>query len=194
MLSFRGNDRRQDDRRARRLRAAAIQDRLDARRDVCDFRFPTRLAADVVRARQDDDDLRVDLVKLAVVETPQDVFHAVRAPAEVRRVPPEEIRPPVLEQLRIVERAPPADDGVAGEIEIDAPLRLLPQQCRVRELRVGVRTLARNSGGVHQAIGPRDEVLPVRTIRVTAVVLPPGELPLEQSHVHRRHFLRAVIV
>src|SRR5262245_16560046 len=43
-------------------------------------------------------------------------------------------------------------------------------------------------------IRPGDEVLPVRSIRVSAVVLTPCELAVEQCDIHLWHFLGLVIV
>ncbi len=77
-------------------------------------------AADVVGARQQHDHLRIDAIELAVLQPPQDVLDAVGAPAEVRRVPSEEVLLPVLQQLRIVGGAPAPRDGVAFEIDVDA--------------------------------------------------------------------------
>ena len=43
-------------------------------------------------------------------------------------------------------------------------------------------------------VGPLEIVLPVRRVRVTAVVLPPRELAVEQPDVHRRHLRRPPVV
>ena len=45
-----------------------------------------------------------------------------------------------------------------------------------------------------ELVGPGDEVLPIRTIGVAAVVLTPGELTIEQADVHGRHLLGLVVV
>src|SRR5436189_3764276 len=57
-------------------------------------------------------------------------------------------------------------------------------------------SLRRRSGGrpmSNELIGPRDEVLHVRTIFVSAVVLTPGEFAVEQAGVDRRHPGGAII-
>src|SRR6185295_522848 len=43
-------------------------------------------------------------------------------------------------------------------------------------------------------VRPGNEVLPVRTIRMTTVVLPPRELSVEHADVDRRHLLLHVVV
>src|SRR5215475_3760216 len=43
-------------------------------------------------------------------------------------------------------------------------------------------------------VGPRNKVLPVRPIRVAAVMLPPRKLAIEQTDVHSRHLLGLVII
>src|SRR5262245_22477046 len=45
-----------------------------------------------------------------------------------------------------------------------------------------------------ELVGPRDEVFPIRSVGMAAVVLPPGKLTVEQAHVDVRHFLDSVIV
>src|SRR5262245_25107715 len=45
-----------------------------------------------------------------------------------------------------------------------------------------------------ELVGPRYEVFPVRTISMAAVVLPPGELAIEQADVDCRHSFRLVVV
>ena len=59
------------------------------------FSSPPGLRADVVGAGVDDDDLRIHVVELAVFDAPQHVLDAIAAPAEVRRIPAEEILLPV---------------------------------------------------------------------------------------------------
>ena len=96
---------------------------------------------------------------------------------------------------RIIGRAPAAGDGVALEIDVDAALAWLsPAAGRGRSAssgRFGERVIGRSrpepgAAGVSRAgaasmvdelVGPGDEVLPVRTVRVSAVVLAPGEWP-----------------
>src|SRR5688572_25747883 len=45
-----------------------------------------------------------------------------------------------------------------------------------------------------ELICPRNEVLPVRAVRVSPVMLAPGKLSVEQTHVDCRHLLRLVVV
>src|SRR5665213_3769665 len=45
-----------------------------------------------------------------------------------------------------------------------------------------------------KSVGPGNEVLPVGSIGVAAIVLPPGELPVKQPDVDGRHFRVKVIV
>src|SRR5689334_1992792 len=47
---------------------------------------------------------------------------------------------------------------------------------------------------VQHPVGPWDEILPVRPVGMTAVVLPPGELSIEQTNIHRGHLFDFVIV
>ena len=76
--------------------------------------------------------------------------------------------------------------------------------CAASELRVqpghrnvgghGPDRSGRRRGVAEQSVGPRDEVLPVGAVGVPAVVLPPGELPVEQPDVHGRHLRRVVVL
>src|SRR5215469_11646513 len=43
-------------------------------------------------------------------------------------------------------------------------------------------------------VGPRNKVLPVRPIRVAAVMLPPRKLAIEQTDIHSRHLFGLVII
>src|SRR5690349_13206668 len=45
----------------------------------------------------------------------------------------------------------------------------------------------RRPGMMQELVGPRDKVLPVGRIRVSAVMLSPGELPVQESCIYRRH-------
>src|SRR6478672_1190707 len=45
-----------------------------------------------------------------------------------------------------------------------------------------------------ELVRPWDEVLPVRTVGVPAVVLPPRQLSVQHAHVDPRHLLRLVVV
>ena len=88
----------------------------------------------------------IDAIQLSVFEAPQDVFDPVRSPAEVAGVPAEEILVPVREERRIlrVAASPPAHDGVAHEIEIDAALLRLLDELAVGERRVAVGPWSRD--------------------------------------------------
>ena len=57
-------------------------------------------AADVVGAGQQNHDLRIYVIQLAVVQAPEDVLNSIRAPAEIGRIPAEEVLIPVGEQFR----------------------------------------------------------------------------------------------
>ena len=46
---------------------------------------------------------------------------------------------------------------------------------------------------VNKLVRPGDVIFPVRTFRVSTVVLAPGKLTIQQTDVHRRHF-RAVVI
>src|SRR3954464_6465416 len=112
----------EDDRRVGRFTSTDVDERAQTARDIRDCGFVAWLRSDVVRSREHDDDLRVHTIELAMFEAPENVLDLVGAPSEVGGVPAEEIRPPVREQLRVVEGAPAAGDRVADEIDIDAPL------------------------------------------------------------------------
>src|SRR5262245_59330972 len=73
----------------RRQRSTSARKSSD---DVRNLLVAAGLRADVVRAGEDDDHLRVDAVELTVLEAPEHVLNLVGTPAEVRSVPPEEVR------------------------------------------------------------------------------------------------------
>ena len=50
----------------------------------------------VISSGQNDDDFRVDAVEFPILQTPQDVLDSVRAPAEIARIPAEEVFVPIL--------------------------------------------------------------------------------------------------
>ena len=50
----------------------------------------------IIRSGQKYDHFRIDVVQLAVFEPPEYVLNAIGAPAEIRRIPAEEVRFPVL--------------------------------------------------------------------------------------------------
>ncbi|HEX9365523.1 MAG TPA: hypothetical protein VF921_02790 [Vicinamibacterales bacterium] len=126
-----GKDAGQDNRRRRRFPPNGVNDPRKAAGDRRNLRVAARPRPDVVRAGQDHDDLRVDAVQLSVLEPPEHVLNLVRAPAEVRGIPAEEIRLPVREVGRIVDRAPAAHDRVADEIDVDAALLRFVEQLRM---------------------------------------------------------------
>src|SRR5580698_6681142 len=45
-----------------------------------------------------------------------------------------------------------------------------------------------------ELIDPLDEPFHVRCVRVTAIMLAPGELPVEQSLIYRRHLRDAIVL
>ena len=45
-----------------------------------------------------------------------------------------------------------------------------------------------------ELVGPLDEILPVRTVGVSAVVLPPRQLAVEETDIYRRHPLFHVVI
>jgi hypothetical protein len=99
---------------------------------------PPRATSHVVGSREQTDRFRVDVIKLAVLQPPQNILDFVRAPPEVSRVPSEEIAVPVRKQLGIIRGAPPADDRVAFEVDIDAALARLFEKLPMSQHRVGV--------------------------------------------------------
>ena len=52
----------------------------------------------------------------------------------------------------------------------------------------------RRVAALEEIVRPREEILPVRCVGVSAVVLAPRELPVEQADVHRRHLLGHIVV
>ncbi len=174
-------------------------DRLQPSSNVGDLGVVAGLLPDVVGAGEQYDDLRVDAVQLAVLEPPEDVLRAVPAPAEVAGVPAVEGLRPVGQEVRIVEGAPAARDGVAEEIDVDAPALRLGEKLLMGD--VGVRVGAhpglvrrgRRWLVVQQPIRPGDEEAHVRPILVPAVVLAPCQLAFEKARVVGRH-LRAPVV
>src|SRR6185295_8494394 len=91
-----------------------------------------RAVTDIIRAGQQYNHFWVDAVEFTIFEAPQDVLNGVGAPAEIRRVPTEEVLFPVGEHVRIIRGAPAADDGVAFEVDVDTALARLFQELRVR--------------------------------------------------------------
>ena len=81
-----------------------------------------RFVADVVRTGEHDDDLRIDIIQLSLVETPENVLRGVATPAEVGSVPAKEILPPVHQKLAVlfVAGSPTPRDRVAFEIDVYA--------------------------------------------------------------------------
>src|SRR5215469_16192611 len=45
----------------------------------------------------------------------------------------------------------------------------------------------------HQLVRPLNEILHIRQIRVTAVMLPPGKLSIEEALFHGRHLRRSIV-
>ena len=190
----------QDDRRRGRLLPASVDDRLEAPGDVGHLGLVAGLLADVVGAGEEHDDLRVDAVQLAVLQAPQDVLRPIPAPAEVAGIPAVEGLLPMGQEVRVVEGAPATGDGVAQEVEIDAAALRLGQELLVGEVGVAVGAhprLVRGNRGrrvVDQPVRPGDEEAHVRAVLVSAVVLAPGELAVEQARVDGRHLRHAVVL
>ena len=139
-------DGRQDDRRVRRLLTAEIDDRLHTPHDLGDRCLIAGLRAHVVGAGQQDDHLGIDAIELAVLEPPQDVLRAVRAPAEVGRIPAVEVLLPVGDEVGVVGRAPSAHDRIALEIDVDSPLLRLLKKLGVRRHRILIGSWGRLIG------------------------------------------------
>src|SRR6185369_4763456 len=120
-------NRGETDGRAGSLLLESPQHGLDATGDVLGLRVAAGLRADVVGAAEEDDDLGIHAVQLAVVEAPKYILECVGAPAEVGDVPAEEVLLPVGEVFGVggVAGAPAAGDGVALDIDIDLALRAL---------------------------------------------------------------------
>src|SRR5262245_44267917 len=70
----------ENDLRAGSFFATGRDERIESLEDVTHLRFTARTGADVVRAGEDDDDLRVHAIELAILNAPEDVLNAIRAP------------------------------------------------------------------------------------------------------------------
>lgn len=135
----------QDDGGVGRLLLANVEYGLDTFCDVLDLGIAPRTAADVIDSRQDDDDLWVDPVEFAVIETPEDILNQVGAPTKVRGIPAVEIGCPVF-QICLVLRiagAPPTGDGITLEVDVDAAFFGLFEQLRVGEFGIVVGARSR---------------------------------------------------
>ena len=191
------------------------QDGLESPGDIRDFGFIAARrngTADVIGAGEQHDDLRVDSVQFPIVETPEDVLSLIGAPAEIGRVPTEKVLFPIRQQRGIVGRAPTPRDRVAFEIDVDAALLRFLEQLRMGKhgVRVGagdgliggerrgLRNGRRGSNGgrlvADELVCPRDEVFPIGAVSMAAVMLAPGELPVQQAGIDRRHFRRVIVV
>ena len=121
-----GEDACHNDHGIRCLRLHRVNDCFEASCDFLNGRVDAGgryRVADVVGAGQQHNYLRIDAIEFAVFETPEDVLDAVGAPAEIARVPAEEVLRPVFEELGIVGGAPAAGDGVAFEVDVDSVRR-----------------------------------------------------------------------
>src|SRR6266567_8468122 len=68
------------------------------------------------------------------------------------------------------------------------------QRVRIRpEHRLIGRKLPNGLVIIQEPVRPRNKVLPIRSVGVASVMLPPSELAFEKSNIERRHF-RGVIV
>src|SRR5207253_3055341 len=119
-------------------------------------------------------------------------------PSEISRVPTEEILFPIGQQLRIVGGAPAPRNRVALEIDVGLALLGLREQLGMGYQRVWIRPEYRLIGRelpngrviVQEPAGPRNKVLPIRSVSVASVVLAPCELAFEKPYIDRRHFRR----
>ena len=137
---------------ARGLAAAQRHQRLQSAHDALHLAIAAGTRSHVVGAGEHHDDFRIYAVQLAVLEPPQHVLDAVRAPPEVRRMPSRKVRGPIRQQLRIVERAPAADDRIADEVDVDPSGLRLAQQLFVRNLGIAIGARRR---AVRRRIGLR---------------------------------------
>ena len=126
-------DRRHNDGGLRRLAAARVDHGPQAACDVRGLVGTAGLDADIVGAGKDHDHLGIHAVQLAVDEPPQDVLDPIGAPPEVRGIPSVEAGAPVGQQFRIIGGSPSPRDRVADEVDVDATVRPLLEQLRVRE-------------------------------------------------------------
>ena len=103
--------------------------------------------ADVVGPGKQDDDLGIDPVEFSIVQSPEDVLSAIGAPTEVCRVPAEKVLFPVGQEFRIIRGPPAADDGIAFEVDVDAPALRLFQKLLMSDARILIRSRNRLIGG-----------------------------------------------
>ena len=78
-----------------------MHNRLQASRNIGRSRISIRRSrriANVVRAGEQNDDLGVDSVQLAILQTPEDVLRSIPAPSEISRIPAKEILFPIGQQ------------------------------------------------------------------------------------------------
>src|SRR5262249_54248833 len=94
----------------------------------------------LVRTGQKTVYFQIDALTFPIIQAPQNVLDGVGAPAEIRRIPSEEVFSPIGEQFRIVGRAPTTRDGIALEVDIDAAFLSFFKQLGVSSHRILVRT------------------------------------------------------
>src|SRR5262245_34494154 len=87
------------------------------------------------------------VVQLAAFEAPEDVLDGIAAPAEIRGVPAEKVALPVRQELRIVQCAPAAGDGIALEVDVDAALPRFLEQLLMGDLGIPVHPRQGSSQG-----------------------------------------------
>ena len=127
---------------------------------------------------------------------------SVRSPPQPKlpAFQPRKVFVPMGEEVRVVEGAPAARDGVAQEVEIDAAALGLGQELLVGEVGVVVAAHPRLLGGngrrsvAEQSVRPGDEEAHVGAVLVSTVVLAPRELAVEQAGLHGRHLRHAVVL
>ena len=142
---------------ARSLLLADVYKGLQPACDVLHLGLAAGNCSDVVDAREHHDDFWVNFIEFPVLQTPQHVFDQVSAPAEIGRVPAEEICVPVREQFRVVGRAPPPRDRVADEINVNAPFPGFFDQLLVGNLRIPVGSRRSERGRRRSSVEPKAE-------------------------------------
>ena len=135
----------------------AFNDRLEALGDV--LGVVGIAGAEVVGAALEDDDFRIHAVELAIFHPPEDVLHAIGAPAEVGGVPAEEVLLPVGQVFGVggVRGAPAAGDGIALEVDVDPAQLRLGEEVLVGDPGVVPGLYYGSIGGAGGRTGPRPD-------------------------------------
>ena len=109
-----GKDREQKDLGVRMLRPNGLHDLFDAGSNP--FRLLVAVTTEIVGADHDHDDLRMDAVEFAVLQTPENLLGRLSGNAQIQRLPWREARIAVGSMSR-----PPVGDRVADQDEIEVP-------------------------------------------------------------------------